>query len=80
MACGEKDLRRIDGDEDRTHTGPPRHVGGAMHLSCIERPDEGLAEIEAAYFEREGDEWVFYVGQDEVFRTPVAGVVGIAKT
>ena len=25
-------------------------------------------------------EWVFYVGQDEVFRIPVSSVVGIAKT
>jgi hypothetical protein len=51
-----------------------------MHLYCIERPDHDLAEIEAAYFEREGDEWVFYVGQDEVFRIPLDTVVGISKT
>ena len=51
-----------------------------MHLYCIERPDEDLAEVEAAYFEREGDEWVFYIHQAEVFRIPIASVVGISKT
>ena len=51
-----------------------------MHLYCIEQPDQDTAEVEAAYFERHGDEWIFYIGQDEVFRVSVASVLGISKT
>jgi len=47
---------------------------------CIERQsDHQLVQIDAAYFEREGDEWVFYVGLNEVFWIPVQTVVGISK-
>jgi hypothetical protein len=47
---------------------------------CIEREaDHELLDVEAAYFERDGDEWVFYVGLEEVFRISVDTVVGISK-
>jgi hypothetical protein len=51
-----------------------------MRHYCIEREtDHQLVEIDAGYFERDGDEWVFYVGLSEVFRIPVQTVVGISK-
>jgi hypothetical protein len=51
-----------------------------MRHSCIEREtDHRLIEIDAGYFERDGDEWVFYAGLSEVFRIPVQTVVGISK-
>jgi hypothetical protein len=51
-----------------------------MRHYCIEREtDHQLVEIDAAYFERAGDEWVFYVGLNEVFRIPVGTVAGISK-
>ena len=51
-----------------------------MRHYCIERDADGeLLDVEAAYFEREGDVWVFYAGIEEVFRIPVDTVVGISK-
>ena len=51
-----------------------------MRHYCIEREtDHQLVEIDAAYYERDADEWVFYVGVSEVFRIPVDTVVGILK-
>ena len=51
-----------------------------MRHYCIEREaDHQLVEIDAAIVERDGDEWVFYVGIREVFRIPVQTVVGISK-
>ena len=45
-----------------------RHVNGDTY------------EIEADYFQREGDDWVFYDDQTEVFRVPFLDVMGVSKT
>ena len=51
-----------------------------VHHYCIEREtDHALLDVDAGYFERDGDEWVFYAGLEEVFRIPVEAVVGISK-
>ena len=45
-----------------------RHVNGDTY------------EIEADYFQREGDDWVFYADQAEVFRVAYLDVLGVSKT
>ena len=37
-------------------------------------------EIEAEFYEREGDDWVFYDGGAEVFRVAFVDVVSVSKT
>ena len=37
-------------------------------------------EIEAEFFQREADDWVFYDGGCEVFRVPYLDVVSVSKT
>jgi hypothetical protein len=50
-----------------------------MNIYSIARSTGATAEVEAAYLEREGDDWVFYVGQEEVFRVAVEDIVGITR-
>jgi hypothetical protein len=41
---------------------------------------EGPAdEIEADFFQREGDDWVFTLGGEEVAKLPIDSIVSIAK-
>lgn len=44
------------------------HVSGDIH------------EVEAEFYERQGEDWVFYVGVDEVFRVPFLDVLSVSKT
>jgi hypothetical protein len=37
-------------------------------------------EVEAEFFQREGDDWVFYADDAEVFRVPFVDVLGVSKT
>lgn len=37
-------------------------------------------EVEAEFYQREGDDWVFYAGGDEVYRVPYLDVLGVSKT
>ena len=37
-------------------------------------------EIEAEFFQREDEDWVFYDGGSEVFRVPYQDVVSVSKT
>ena len=37
-------------------------------------------EIEAEFFEREGEDWVFYDRGAEVFRVPFLDVLSVSKT
>jgi hypothetical protein len=36
-------------------------------------------EIEADFYERDGEDWVFITGAVEVLRIPTAGTIGISK-
>jgi hypothetical protein len=36
-------------------------------------------EVEAEFFQREGDDWVFYADDAEVFRVPFLDVLGVSK-
>jgi hypothetical protein len=36
-------------------------------------------EVEAEFFERDGDDWVFYAGGTEVKRVPMANVQSVTK-
>jgi hypothetical protein len=66
-------------DRQKIHPLPGGRRTMVRHY-CIERQtDHQPVEIDAAYLEREGDEWVFYAGFDEVFRIPVQAVAGISK-
>lgn len=41
---------------------------------------DGLSdEISADFYQREGDDWVFTLGGDEVARMPIETIVSIAK-
>ena len=40
----------------------------------------GVCEIEADFLEREGDDWVFCLGSDEVFRISWYDVLSIGKS
>lgn len=48
----------------------------AYEVSFHEGPSE---EIEADFFERDGDDWVFYLGGAEVKRVPMANVESVTK-
>jgi hypothetical protein len=37
-------------------------------------------EVEADFYERQRDDWVFYLGDDEVFRVPFLDVMTVTKT
>jgi hypothetical protein len=37
-------------------------------------------EVEADFYEREGDDWVFYLADEEVFRVPFLDVMTVTKT
>lgn len=39
-----------------------------------------IMEIEADFFQREEDDWVFYAGADEVARIPWADVLSVSKS
>jgi hypothetical protein len=36
--------------------------------------------IEADFYERQGEDWVFYLGDEEVFRVPFLDVITVSKT
>jgi len=44
------------------------HVSGDIH------------EIEAEFFQRDGEDWVFFAGDVEVFRLPFLDVLSVSKS
>jgi hypothetical protein len=39
----------------------------------------GSEEVEAEFFERDGEDWVFYAGGEEMKRVPMATVQAVTK-
>ena len=52
----------------------------AMNIYDINHVNGDIYEIEAEFFEREGDDWVFYADRTEVFRVSWFDVLGVAKS
>jgi hypothetical protein len=50
-----------------------------MNIYTIEESNGHTDDVEADFCERVGDDWVFYAGLKEVFRVPIADVVGLMK-
>jgi len=50
-----------------------------VNIYTIEETSGRTDDIEADFCERVGDDWVFYAGLQEVFRIPIASVVGVMK-
>jgi len=53
--------------------------GASVNIYTIEETDGHTDDVEADFCERVGDDWVFYAGLQEVFRVPIADVVGMIK-
>ena len=51
-----------------------------MNVYDVTYVSGGGDEIDADFFEREADDWVFFAGGSEVFRIPVEEVVGVTKS
>lgn len=50
-----------------------------MNIYEVMRMTGGSQEVEADFYERKGDEWVFFVGDAEVFRLPMGEVQAVVK-
>ena len=51
-----------------------------MNAYDVFRVSGKLDEVEADFYERKRDAWVFYAGGEEVFRVAMAEVAGITKS
>ena len=51
-----------------------------MNIYDINHVNGDIYEIEADFYEREGDDWVFYATGAEVFRVSWFDVLGVAKS
>ena len=51
-----------------------------MNAYDIHHVNGDIYEVEADFFEREGDDWVFYAVRDEVFRVSWFDVLGVSKS
>ncbi len=51
-----------------------------MNIYDVNHVNGDIYEIEAEFFEREDDDWVFYAGGAEVFRVSWFEVLGVAKS
>ena len=51
-----------------------------MNVYDVSHVNGGVCEIEADFLEREGDDWVFFTGCDEVFRISWFDVLSISKS
>ena len=51
-----------------------------MNAYDVFRVSGEIDELEADFYERTLDAWVFYAGGDEVFRVSIAEVAGITKS
>lgn len=51
-----------------------------MNVYDVSHVNGDIYEIEAEFYEREGDDWVFYVANDEVFRVSWLDVLGVSKS
>src|SRR5712691_5497582 len=52
----------------------------SMNVYDVFRVSGALDEVEADFYERTLDAWVFYAGGEEVFRVSIAEVAGITKS
>jgi hypothetical protein len=51
-----------------------------MNIYDVNHVNGDIYEIEAEFFERDGDDWVFYATGTEVFRVSWFDVLGVAKS
>jgi hypothetical protein len=51
-----------------------RHFYDVMHVNG------DTYEVEAEFYERQGKDWVFYLGEEEVFRVEWLDVLTVTKT
>ena len=51
-----------------------------MNVYDINHVNGDIYEVEAEFFEREQDDWVFYVAGAEVFRVSWFDVLGVSKS
>jgi hypothetical protein len=51
-----------------------------MNIYDVHHVNGDIYEIEADFFEREDDDWVFYAGGVEVFRVSWLDVLGVTKS
>ena len=51
-----------------------------MNIYDVNHVNGDIYEIEADFFEREGDDWIFYAHGEEVYRVSWFDVLGVAKS
>ena len=51
-----------------------------VNIYDINHVNGDIYEVEADFFEREGDDWAFYASGTEVFRVSWFDVLGVAKS
>ncbi len=73
MAMGEVEVRGLHARA--AHADIP-----SMNVYDVFRVSGELDEVEAEFYERVCDAWVFYAGGEEVFRVSIAEVAGITKS
>jgi hypothetical protein len=49
------------------------------NLYLLMKLDGPSDEISADFYQRDGDDWVFWLGEQEVARIPIDAIVSIAK-
>jgi hypothetical protein len=59
---------------------PPRADTSRVNIYDVNHVSGDIYEVEAEFFEREGDDWVFYVRGTEVYRVSWFDVLGVAKS
>ena len=51
-----------------------------MNIYDVNHVNGDIYEIEADFFERSGDDWVFFAAGEEVFRVSWLDVLGVSKS
>jgi hypothetical protein len=50
-----------------------------MNIYEVMRTDGPSQEVEADFYERVGEDWVFFAADEEVFRLPLADVQAVVR-
>ena len=65
----------------RLTSGPePADTPGVANIYDVAHVNGDIYEIDADFFQREGDDWAFYSGPDEVFRVSWLDVLSVSKS
>jgi hypothetical protein len=72
--------RTIRSDAEESQPLCPRRISRRMPNSYLVTEPDGTEEITADFYERQGEDWVFFLGGREVYRVPIERVLSVGKT